>query len=101
MPMLAPICASPPCTGNGSDRALMTFCATLVAGGGVRTVQMVKKESHAFLTATLACTLLVMLGPTAILLNLMQSGGGNYPDWISGGFLRVLNPIVESVVGLF
>ena len=72
--------------------------STLVGGGGARTVQMVKKDSHAGLTAALAATLVVLLGPTAILLNL---AGDSYPSWISNGFLTLFNPIVESILGIF
>ena len=80
------------------DTLLDTEEDTLLAAGGVRTVQMVKKESHAWATGTLAASLGVMLAPLAILLNLM-SGDGTFPAWVSN--LSFLNGLVEGVLNLF
>lgn len=74
---------------------------TLIAGGGARRVQMVKKESHAAMTVVLALTLLLMLCPSLILMNLMLGPEGTYPDWVGDSFLMTLNGTVESILGMF
>lgn len=73
---------------------------TLISGGGVRSVQMVKKQSHPVMTSLLVATLLVALCPLAILLSLVASDGGTYP-FAESGLLMMLNPLIEGIVGLF
>lgn len=75
---------------------------TLLAGGTSRSVQMIRKESHAGWTAGLVLATALLLGPVAILMNLMMGPEGTYPAWVSdSGYLTFLNPLVEGIVGLF
>ncbi|MEM7262330.1 MAG: hypothetical protein AAF488_10105 [Planctomycetota bacterium] len=73
---------------------------TLIAGGGTRSVQMVKKQSHAAFTAVLAVCLVLALLPTALLLNMFAQSGGVYP-WGEDSLLMMGNSLVESIIGLF
>ena len=73
----------------------------LASPSGPRQVQMVKRAGHPFMTATLAATMLVMLVPTAVLVNLMMGEReGVFPKWISEK-LTFLDGGVNAIVNLF
>ena len=52
------------------------------------------------MTALLLMTILLMLVPAAVLLNLIN-GTGAFPEWLSGSAVNFMNGLVESVVGAF
>lgn len=83
------------------DTMLADEDETLMAGGGARRVQMVKKESHTMMTAVLTLTLILMLCPSLILMNVMNGRDGTYPEWIGDSFLTVLNSTIEGILGIF
>lgn len=83
------------------DTVAATGLDDLAVGSVSTPMQVVRKKPATAMSVLLMLTLLVMLGPAAVLINLMASSGGNYPDWISGGFMTALTPLVEAVVGLF
>ncbi|MGE3163723.1 MAG: hypothetical protein AB7O52_02350 [Planctomycetota bacterium] len=74
---------------------------TLIAGAGSRRVQMTRKESHTAMTVVLTLTMLLMLCPALILMNLMNGPSGTFPQWIDQSFLTTLNGLVEGVLGAF
>jgi hypothetical protein len=75
---------------------------TFLAGGGTQQMQMIQKKGTPAMTAVLVATLLVMLGPAAVVLNLIGAEGGVYPDWVANsGALNLLNSGVEAIVGIF
>lgn len=72
---------------------------TVIARGS-RQMQMVRKKSHGIMTGTLVLTMLFLVLSAAVLLNLVYGSSGAYPAWVQE-YLAVLNPAVESVMGLF
>ncbi len=74
----------------------------LAGGGGTQQMQMIQKRGSPAMTVLLVATLLVMLGPAAVVLNLIGAEGGVYPEWVAtSGVLNMLNVVVESIVGMF
>lgn len=73
---------------------------TLLAAGAGRRVQMVKKQSHGIMTACLVLTMVILLIPCAIILNMSTGPEGTYPSWITEYF-SILNPAVQGIVGIF
>ena len=62
---------------------------------------MVRRESHAGWTAVTAFTLLLMLGPVVVLMNLMMTSSGTFPGWVDEFHLTALNGLVEGILKLF
>jgi len=73
---------------------------TLVSGGGVRSLQMVRKQSSPAMSGVLAATVVIALAPLAILLSLIAKDGGSSP-FDTNGLLMSINPLIEWAVGLF
>ena len=75
-----------------------------VAGGdelmlsGNTEMQMVRKKPATAMTVLLVLTLLCLLIPAALLMNLMNPGG-TFPDWGNHGAVNFMNGLVESIVG--
>ena len=67
---------------------------------GATEMQLVRKKPATAMTVLLALTLLLMLVPTAVLLNLIN-GDGSFPPWVSGSAVGFMNGLVEAVVGAF
>ena len=76
---------------TGADDLLLT---------GATEMQMVRKKPATAMTALLALTVLLMLVPTALLMNLIN-GDGSFPAWGSEAAVAFMNGIVESVVDAF
>jgi len=74
---------------------------SFLAAGGTQRMQMIQKRGTPAMTVLLAATVLVMLGPAAVVLNLIGAEGGVYPPWVEGSVLSMLNGLVESVLGMF
>ncbi|HIA27551.1 MAG TPA: DNA-binding protein [Planctomycetes bacterium] len=83
------------------DTVAATGLDELAVGSVSTPMQVVRKKPATAMSVMLMLTLLVMIGPAAILINLMASSGGHYPEWISGGFMTMLTPLVEAIVGAF
>ncbi len=67
---------------------------------GATEMQLVRKKPATAMTVLLALTLLLMLVPTAVLLNLIN-GDGSFPAWASESAVGFMNGLVEAVVGAF
>ncbi|MDE0959475.1 MAG: helix-turn-helix domain-containing protein [Planctomycetota bacterium] len=67
---------------------------------GATEMQMVRKKPATAMTALLALTILLLLVPTALLMNLIN-GDGSFPAWGSEAAVTFMNGLVEGVVGLF
>lgn len=87
--------------GDDFDLDDDTGSDTMLAGGGARRVQMARKESHTAMTVVLTLTMLLMMCPALILMNLMNGPSGTFPEWIDQSFLTALNSAVEGVLGAF
>ncbi|MAJ28239.1 hypothetical protein CBD41_02335 [bacterium TMED181] len=61
-------------------------------------MQMVRKKPATAMTVLLVLTLLCLLIPAALLMNLMNPGG-TFPDWGDHGAVNFMNGLVESIVG--
>ena len=60
-------------------------------------MQMVRKKPATAMTVLMVLTLLCLLIPAALLLNLMNPGG-TFPDWGNHGAVNFMNGLVESIV---
>ena len=60
-------------------------------------MQMVRKKPATAMTVLMVLTLLCLLIPAALLLNLMNPGG-TFPDWGNHGAVYFMNGLVESIV---
>jgi hypothetical protein len=87
--------------GSDDDTVAAGSDDTFLAGGGTQQMQMIQKKGSPAMTAVLAATLLVMIGPAAVVLNLIAAPGGVYPEWVSDSPLAMLNSMVEAIVGMF
>jgi hypothetical protein len=87
--------------GSDDDTVAAGVEQTFIAGGGTQRMQMVQKRGSPGMTALLAVTLLAMLGPAAVVLNLIGAQGGAYPKWVEDSGLTALNSAVEAIVGMF
>lgn len=76
---------------TGADDLLLT---------GATEMQLVHKRPSTAMTVLLALTLLILLVPAAVLLNLIN-GDGAFPEWASESAVAFMNGLVESVVGAF
>ncbi len=76
---------------TGADELLLS---------GATEMQLVRKKPATAMTVLLALTLLLMLVPTAVLLNLIN-GEGSFPAWASESAVGFMNGLVEAVVGAF
>lgn len=74
---------------------------TFLAGGGTQQMQMIQRKGSPVMVALLVATMLLMIAPAAVVLNLIGARGGIYPDWVSDSPLTALNSVVESVIGMF
>ncbi|MFN0058003.1 MAG: helix-turn-helix domain-containing protein [Planctomycetota bacterium] len=70
---------------------------TLLTGGGVRSMQVVRKQSHAAMTAVLAATVLLALAPSALMLNLITDTS----PFAENSLMLVLNPMIDAIMGMF
>ena len=86
--------------GSDDDTVAAGTDDTFLAGGGTQQMQIIQKKGSPVMTGVLVATLLVMLAPAAVVLNLISSPEGTYPEWVSEK-LTVLNSVVESVLGMF
>lgn len=85
----------------GKDDTLLADDEPTAAGAaGGRQVQMIRKQSHALMTALLALSALLLVLPSAILMNLLFGSGGTFPSWVDD-YLSFLNPVIEGIVKLF
>ncbi len=73
---------------------------TFLAAGGTQQMQIVQKKGSPAMVAVLVATLLVMLAPAAVVMNLIASPGGVYPGWVEEK-LGMFNGLVESILGIF
>jgi hypothetical protein len=87
--------------GSDDDTVAAGGGEAFLAAGGTQRMQMVQKRGSPAMTVLLAATVLVMLGPAAVVLNLIGAEGGVYPQWVEGSVLSTLNPLVEAVLGMF
>jgi hypothetical protein len=87
--------------GSDDDTVAAGRGETFLAAGGTQRMQMIQKRGSPAMTVLLAATVLVMLGPAAVVLNLIGAEGGVYPQWVEGSVLSMLNGVVESVIGMF
>jgi hypothetical protein len=77
--------------GTAGDDMLLT---------GTTEMQLVRKRPSTAMTVALALTLLILLVPAAVLLNLIN-GDGAFPEWASDSTVSFMNGLVEAVVGAF
>ncbi|NRA75632.1 MAG: hypothetical protein HRU16_06780 [Planctomycetes bacterium] len=77
--------------GTAGDDMLLT---------GTTEMQLVRKRPSTAMTVALALTLLILLVPAAVLLNLIN-GDGAFPQWASDSTVSFMNGLVEAVVGAF
>lgn len=77
--------------GTAADDMLLT---------GTTEMQLVRKRPSTAMTVVLALTLLILLVPAAVLLNLIN-GDGAFPQWASDSTVSFMNGLVEAVVGAF
>ena len=77
--------------GTAADDMLLT---------GTTEMQLVRKRPSTAMTVALALTLLILLVPAAVLLNLIN-GDGAFPQWASDSTVSFMNGLVEAVVGAF
>ncbi|MGE4633459.1 MAG: helix-turn-helix domain-containing protein [Planctomycetota bacterium] len=77
--------------GTAADDMLLT---------GTTEMQLVRKRPSTAMTVALALTLLILLVPAAVLLNLIN-GDGAFPEWASDSTVSFMNGLVEAVVGAF
>lgn len=76
---------------TGGDDLLLT---------GATEMQLVRKRPSTAMTVLLALTLLILMVPAAVLLNLIN-GDGAFPEWATESTVAFMNGLVESVVGAF
>lgn len=67
---------------------------------GTTEMQLVRKRPTTAMTVLLALTLLILMVPAAVLLNLIN-GDGTFPAWASESTVAFMNGLVEAVVGAF
>ena len=60
-------------------------------------MQLVRKKPATAMTVLLVLTILCLLIPAALLMNLM-TGGGAFPEWGDHGAVNFMNGLVESIV---
>ena len=65
--------------------------------GGNTEMQLVRKKPATAMTVLLVLTLLLMLVPAALLINLMNPDG-TFPEWGNHGAVNFMNGLVESIV---
>ncbi len=85
--------------GSDDDTVAAGTDDTFLAGGGTQAMQIIQKKGSPMMTGVLVATLLVMLAPAAVVLNLIASPEGVYPEWVEK--LTILNSVFESVLGMF
>ncbi len=86
--------------GSDDDTVAAGSDDTFLAAGGTQQMQMVQKKGSPAMVAVLVATLLVMLAPAAVVLNLIASPGGVYPGWVEEK-LGMFNGMVESLLSIF
>ncbi len=60
-------------------------------------MQLVRKKPATAMTVLMVLTLLCLLIPAALLMNLMNPGG-TFPDWGNHGAVNFMNGLIESIV---
>ena len=71
---------------------------TFLAGGGTQQMQMVPRKGSPVMVGVLVATMLFMLAPAGIVMNLMK---GVYPEWVTDGPLSAVGGLFKSVVTMF
>ena len=74
---------------------------TFLAAGGTQQMQAVRKKGSPVMVGLLVATMLLMLAPAAVIVNLIAGPNGVYPDWVADSPLAALNSLVESVLSMF
>jgi len=87
--------------GSDDDTVAAGTDDTFLAAGGTQQMQVVRKKGSPAMVGLLVATMVIMLAPAAVLLNLMAGPNGVYPEWVSDSPLAMLNSLVESVLGIF
>ncbi|MGA1203959.1 MAG: helix-turn-helix domain-containing protein, partial [Planctomycetota bacterium] len=82
--------------GSDDDTVAAGTDDTFLAAGGTQQMQVVRKKGSPAMVGLLVATMVIMLAPAAVLLNLMAGPNGVYPEWVSDSPLAMLNSLVES-----
>jgi len=88
--------------GSDDDTVAAGGGEAFLAAGGTQRMQMIQKRGSPAMTILLAATILVMLGPAAVVLNLIGAEGGVYPQWVEGNIVfSSLGDMFQSLLGMF